>query len=97
MPDVLLSETCVCGSDHWHAMMGRVLWCRRCGCLRLASHQYWRVPLDRAGDLSATAVAVDEDEEPTRPGTPDAKKTPGSSGPWGEMGLAASSELVESI
>ncbi len=73
MSDALLSETCVCGSSHWHVMQERVLWCRRCGCLRLIFEGFWRVPLDRAGDLSTKIFALDE-EPPTLPGTPDAKK-----------------------
>lgn len=87
MPDTLLSETCVCGGDHWHVMADRAIWCRRCGCLRLIFEKNWRVPLDRAGDLAAMTNVIDEREDPpTLPGTPDAKKTPGSSGSWGSVG-----------
>ena len=74
MSDVLLSETCVCGGDHWHQMVSGVIWCRRCGCLKITPTQYWRVPLDRAGELSSTAVIVERDDPPTSPGTPEAKK-----------------------
>lgn len=74
MPDTTLSETCLCGSEHWHAMVGGVVWCKRCGCMRPAGKRYWRVPLDRVGELSWAVIVEggDEDEEPTRPG----KKTP---------------------
>jgi len=74
VPDTTLSETCLCGSEHWHAMVGGVVWCKRCGCMRPAGKRYWRVPLDRVGELSWAVIVEggDEDEEPTRPG----KKTP---------------------
>jgi hypothetical protein len=65
-PDVPLSEVCVCGTADWHAVVDRVVWCRRCGCVRVAVEPHWRVPLDRAGELSSS-VTVDEDV-PTRPG-----------------------------
>ena len=60
MSDVPLSEVCVCGGSLWHRMVDRVLWCRKCGCMRLIFDRYWRVPLDRAGDLSSTVVVVDD-------------------------------------
>lgn len=70
-----LSVTCLCGSAHWHAMLHGVLWCRRCGCVRLSTEKHWRVPLERAAELSSTVVLVDGDTEPpTDPGTPEAKK-----------------------
>jgi hypothetical protein len=76
MPDVLHSETCVCGGNHWHMMVDRVLWCRRCGCLRLVFEKNWKVPLDQAGALPSTAYIADEREDPpTLPGTPNALKT----------------------
>lgn len=56
MSDVPRSEVCVCGCRDWHAMIDRVLWCRRCGCIRLIFERYWRVPLDRAGELSSTVM-----------------------------------------
>lgn len=73
MPDVLHSETCVCGGSEWHMMVDRVLWCRRCGCLRLVFERLWKVPLDQAGALPSSAIVIDEREEPpTLPGTPEA-------------------------
>jgi hypothetical protein len=73
MSDTPLSEVCVCGGNQWHAMMDRVLWCRRCGCLRLILERYWRVPLDRVGELSTAVVLPDGyDDQPTHPGTPNA-------------------------
>lgn len=78
MPDVPLSEVCVCGTAHWHTMVDRVIWCRLCGCVRLIFDHYWRVPLDRAGDVSSSVTQADGDgEEVTRPGTPDAKRGSG--------------------
>jgi hypothetical protein len=75
MPEVPRSEVCLCGGSLWHAMVDRVLWCRRCGALRLVFEKYWMIPLDRAGELSSTVVMVDGGDEPTTsPGTPDAKK-----------------------
>jgi hypothetical protein len=57
-------------------MVDRVLWCRRCGCLRLIFEKNWKVPLDQAGALPSTAYVVDEREDPpTLPGTPDALRT----------------------
>ena len=67
MPDVPLSEVCVCGGTEWHAMIDRVIWCRRCGSVRLIFETYWKVPLDRAGELSSTVVVVERDEPPTNP------------------------------
>lgn len=64
MSDVPLSEVCVCGGAAWHRMIDSVVWCRKCGAMRLISEKYWRVPLDRAGDLSATVVII-ESETPT--------------------------------
>jgi hypothetical protein len=80
MPDATspLSEVCLCGSEHWHAMVGDVVWCRRCGSMRPTAHRYWRVPLDRAGELSWAVIVEggegDSDEPPTQPGTPAAKR-----------------------
>jgi hypothetical protein len=68
MVNVTLSETCLCGSGHWHAMVEEVVWCKRCGCLRPVRSRYWRVPLDRAGELSRTVIVEEEEEAPTRPG-----------------------------
>ncbi len=74
MPEAPLSETCVCGGPQWHVMIERALWCRRCGCIRLIFEHFWKVPLDRAGDVAATLRPIgDEDEPPTNPGTPTAK------------------------
>lgn len=75
MPNSPLSKVCVCGSGVWHMMADGVTWCRRCGSLRLLTERYWRVPFDRAGDLSSTVVLVDGEEEPiTIPDTPATKK-----------------------
>ena len=42
--------------------------------MRLIFEHFWKVPLDRAGDLPTTLVPVEDDnEEPTSPGTPTAK------------------------
>lgn len=72
MASVTLGEACLCGSAHWHAMVGNAVWCRRCGSLRPSTSRYWRVPLDRAGEL-ARAVIVEgggEEEPPTKPRLP---------------------------
>lgn len=75
MADVPRSETCLCGGTHWHAMIDRVLWCKRCGCLRFIFEDKWLVPLDRAGELSAMAAFPKSDSDPpTDPGTPAAKR-----------------------
>lgn len=74
MSDVPLSEVCVCGGTEWHTMVDKLLWCRRCGCIRIIFESYWRVPLDRAGDVSSSTVIIENDETPTVPGTPNAKK-----------------------
>lgn len=75
LPEGPESDTCVCGSTHWHAMKGpKILWCRRCGCIRALFEDKWSVPLDRVGDI-ARSVSV-PDEEPTKPGTPKAKREP---------------------
>jgi hypothetical protein len=58
MSNVPLSDVCVCGGADWHAMIDRVFWCRRCGSLRLIFEKQWRVPLDRAGDLPASATRM---------------------------------------
>jgi hypothetical protein len=52
----------------------KILWCRRCGCIRALFEDKWSVPLDRVGDI-ARSVSV-PDEEPTKPGTPKAKREP---------------------
>jgi hypothetical protein len=78
MPESPLSEICVCGVTLWHTMVDRVIWCRKCGALRMLRKRRWMIPLDRAGDLdlSSTATGPDPDKEPkTDPGTPHAKKT----------------------
>jgi len=75
-----LSDVCLCGSSDWHAMIGDVVWCARCGCVRPRLNRYWRVPLDRAGEISWTNTVEDggESGEPsTKPGTPAAKKKEG--------------------
>lgn len=70
------SEVCLCGVSQWHSMLDRVLWCRRCGCLRFLFNKYWLVPLDRAGELAASiSEPLEEKEPPTDPGTPEAKKS----------------------
>jgi len=74
MANVPLSETCACGGSYWHAMMGQAVWCRRCGCLRLIFERYWRVPLDRAPEMAAAVIREFDEELPTSPGTPTAKK-----------------------
>lgn len=91
--DVPLADTCVCGVTHWHKPVGpakepaasasssalpaaRALWCRKCGSVRFLFESYWQVPLDRAGEI-ARSVGLDEDERPTSPGTPKAKKGDG--------------------
>lgn len=56
-------------------MVDRILWCRRCGCLRLLFEKLWKVPLDQAGALPTTAYIVNEEgDPPTLPRTPDALK-----------------------
>lgn len=78
MADVPRSEVCLCGGTQWHAMIDRVLWCKRCGCLRFIFEEKWLVPLDRAGELPVTAIFPRGDEEPkTDPGTPGAKRGAG--------------------
>lgn len=52
----------------------RALWCRKCGAIRFLYESCWQVPLDRAGEV-ARSVGLDEDEKPTDPGTPQAKKS----------------------
>ena len=78
-----LSEVCLCGSEHWHSMIGDVVWCRRCGCLRPTHGRYWRVPLDRAGEVAWVTIVEDgtDEEPPTQPGTPAAKRGSGGSQP----------------
>ncbi len=61
----LKSATCACGSAHWHAMMGDVFWCRKCGAFRKAFEDKWQIPLDRSGDVSTTELS--EEEVPTKP------------------------------
>jgi hypothetical protein len=84
----LRSPTCACG-EATVKMFGpegskAVYWCRRCGAVRLAFESTWLIPLDRSGDVSATALrelrdrgeeSFDE-EEPTLPETPGAKEKP---------------------
>lgn len=74
MPDVPRSETCLCGTAHWHVMIDGTVWCRRCGCLRSRTERTWRVPFDRTGELSSAVVDADAEEAPTDPGTPEAKR-----------------------
>jgi len=61
------------GSGHLEA--SRMLWCRKCGSMRAIFDSHWQIPLDRVGDL-ARSVPLESDEQPTHPGTPNAKKTP---------------------
>jgi len=77
------SETCVCGSTHWHALIGdRIVWCKKCGSLRVLFEPEWTIPLDRVGDMPRRALAevaeiaelAEEEEAPTSPGTPEARK-----------------------
>jgi len=75
--DVPLSEVCVCGGTKWHQMIDRVMWCRRCGCVRQFMSRKWRVPLDRAGELPTADLVGADDEAKTDPGTPEAKKDDG--------------------
>lgn len=52
----------------------RFLWCRKCGAVRVIFEKRWQIPLDRAGEV-ARSVPLDSDEErPTNPGTPKAKR-----------------------
>lgn len=76
MPEAPHSDVCLCGGRQWHTMFDRVLWCRRCGCLKFLFDNFWLVPLDRAGELaSSIPEPVAEKEPPTDPGTPVAKKS----------------------
>jgi hypothetical protein len=61
------------GSRSGQFEASRFLWCKRCGAIRAAFETHWQIPLDRAGDV-AHSVALETDENPTRPGTPDAKR-----------------------
>jgi hypothetical protein len=54
----------------------RFLWCSKCGAIRAIFDSHWQIPLDRAGDI-ARSVPLDSDENPTKPGTPDAKRVKG--------------------
>lgn len=81
MSDVPVADTCVCGATNWHKVVGgspadpsRIIWCRRCGSIRLIFEDHWQIPLDRAGDLPRS-VPLESDERPTDPGTPTAKKS----------------------
>lgn len=66
--DTITAETCVCGSTHWHTLVHTgVLWCGRCGALRIVFSERWNIPLDRAGDVSHTKQRA-PDEPPTSPG-----------------------------
>lgn len=56
-------------------------WCRKCGAIRRPFKKLWEIPLDRSGDVSATALreaeatrAYEEEEPPTKPDNPVAKK-----------------------
>lgn len=72
--DVLLADTCVCGSTHWHKIIDHVcVWCRRCGAIRLMFQSKWMVPLDRAGEIPRSTEGLPE-EPPTMPGTPGARR-----------------------
>lgn len=81
MSDVPLADTCVCGVPYWHRFVGttegaraesKFLWCRKCGAVRVIFEQRWQIPLDRAGEIASSDVP--NDERPTRPGTPRAKR-----------------------
>lgn len=56
-------------------MVEQVVWCKRCGCLRPVKGRYWRVPLDRVGDLS-WAVIVEGGDDDGEPDTLPGKKSP---------------------
>lgn len=58
-----LSQTCLCGSELWHVLVEGVVWCKRCGCMRPVKSRYWRVPLDRVGELSWAAIVEGGDSE----------------------------------
>jgi hypothetical protein len=79
----LKAETCVCGSNEWHTMVGDVIWCRRCGSVRQSVYEVdWNIPLDRSGEVANTGIRRQQlqkevDETPTKPGTPKSK-----SGEW---------------
>jgi hypothetical protein len=81
--DVPVADTCVCGATNWHKLVGgtdtepsRVLWCRRCGAIRLIFEEQWQIPLDRAGDMPRSLPhPPSDDERPTDPGTPVAKRS----------------------
>jgi hypothetical protein len=52
----------------------KFLWCKKCGAVRVIFETRWQIPLDRAGEI-ARSVPLDGDEErPTNPGTPKAKR-----------------------
>ena len=69
--NVLKSDTCVCGSVHWHEIIhANVVWCSKCGCARTIFSKKWYVPLDRSGDVSASVTIDEEEEEPTKPDRP---------------------------
>jgi hypothetical protein len=72
--DTPTADTCVCGSPYWHKMVDTAfIWCRRCGALRRVFESVWQIPLDRAGDI-ASSVPKGDDETPTAPGVPRAKR-----------------------
>lgn len=50
-------------------MLNGIIWCRRCGCAKLGFEKYWKVPLDRARDMSSAVVAPDDGEPATIPDT----------------------------
>lgn len=67
--DTITAETCVCGSNHWHELVRTgVLWCSRCGALRIVFSERWNIPLDRAGEIPHTKPPAPPEEPPTNPG-----------------------------
>lgn len=53
----------------------RFLWCRKCGSVRVIFEARWQIPLDRAGEIARSVpLDGDDEEKPTNPGTPRAKK-----------------------
>lgn len=74
----LKAETCVCGSAEWHTMIRDVIWCRRCGSIRIGIHENeYNIPLDRSGEVPNTGIRRVQDETPTNPAIPKNK-----SGEW---------------
>lgn len=78
--DVPTAETCACGGKHWHAEIAPDLWfCKLCGSIRLPGEDAWHVPIDASRLLpnAGRTYPLPEDprdDEPTRPGTPGAKR-----------------------